>query len=671
MLDSRAARDYRWIMRSAAPLFAVLVACASSPPPSSPKPTPVASTAAAAPPAPRAPRAPIALEQYFKIARVAPDASISADERWVAFATDLGGRMDIWVAPTEGGAPRQLTHVDGFIGAFQFAPKGDHLAYLADQGGNELNRLYLTTSAGAAPVEVTQGDPATARADWVSWIEGGKSLLYKSTRRDPQCFDLYQYDLASGRSKLVWKSDGKLDVALASRDGKRVILSQTLSDVDSQLFLYEAGMKAPVLLTPHSGDVLYAPTSFSANGKTLYFTSDEKGEFTDLYAMDLATRKVTPVLSAGWDVEDAQTSDGGRYFYTSVNADGLSQIVMTELATQKVVPVPGATADRAVVPLAFSPSDRFLAAAILTDGEPRNVVVIDLEKNTSHPIVEVLPESLRGRAMVTSKLVRIPALDGREVPAFLYLPSGPGPFPAEIEIHGGPTAQSSRAYSAWTQYLVSKGVAVLVPNVRGSTGYGKAYTKLDNLDLGGGPLDDVVACKRWLIQNAPVDPERVFVLGGSYGGYMALAAAAFRPTEFALNVDYFGVSDLKSLVESFPPYWAAYSSFIYAKFGDPKNPAHAAYQRDRSPLNALDKVERPLLVVQGENDPRVKKDQSDRVVEKLKGRGVAVHYLVIPGEGHGFSTNEHRLSAYRFTDRFLDRYLFGDTSVQVDETPAP
>jgi dipeptidyl aminopeptidase/acylaminoacyl peptidase len=213
---------------------------------------------------------------------------------------------------------------------------------------------------------------------------------------------------------------------------------------------------------------------------------------------------------------------------------------------------------------------------------------------------------------------------------------------------------------------VSKGYVVLVPNVRGSTGYGKTYTKFDNLDLGGGPLQDVVACKRWLVKDANVDDARVVVLGGSYGGYMALSAAAFTSKEFAANVDYFGVSDLKSLVESFPPYWTSFATYIYKKFGDPNNPEHAKYQHDRSPANYVDRIERPLLVVQGDKDARVKKGQSDRIVSALKQRGVPVHYLVLENEGHGFSKNENFLAVYKLTDRFLDRYIFGDTSVSVD-----
>ena len=192
-----------------------------------------------------------------------------------------------------------------------------------------------------------------------------------------------------------------------------------------------------------------------------------------------------------------------------------------------------------------------------------------------------------------------------------------------------------------------------------------AVRAIFNLSGGGAPLQDIVACKGYLVDKAHVAADKVVVMGGSYGGYMALAAEAFAPNEFAANVDYFGISDLKSLVESFPAYWAAQAAFVYQKFGDPKNPDHAQYQHDRSPLNFVDRIERPLLVVQGDKDARVKKDQSDRMVAAIKKRGVPVHYLVLENEGHGFSRNESYLAAYAATDRFLDRYLFGDTSVEV------
>jgi dipeptidyl aminopeptidase/acylaminoacyl peptidase len=282
------------------------------------------------------------------------------------------------------------------------------------------------------------------------------------------------------------------------------------------------------------------------------------------------------------------------------------------------------------------------------------------------PVAETLPPTLRDRAMITGASVRIPAPDSKTIPAFLYAPPGSGPFPAVIDVHGGPTAQSHRDFSTIRQYLLSKGYVVLVPNVRGSTGYGKTWTRLNNHDIGGGPLRDVVACKHYLVAQAHVAADQVAVMGGSYGGYMALAAATFAPDAFAANVDFFGVSDLKSLVESFHAYWASASAEIYVKFGDPKSPGDVAYQHDQSPIHFIDRVKRPLLVVQGDKDARVKKDQSDRMVEGLRARGVPVHYLVLPNEGHGFTRRENTLRAYALTDRFLDHYLLGDDSVAVE-----
>jgi dipeptidyl aminopeptidase/acylaminoacyl peptidase len=260
--------------------------------------------------------------------------------------------------------------------------------------------------------------------------------------------------------------------------------------------------------------------------------------------------------------------------------------------------------------------------------------------------------------MAPAESVRIPSFDEKPVPAFAYKPSGT-PVGAVILVHGGPTDQAERVFIGFVQYLVSKRYAVLVPNVRGSTGYGKSWTRLDNKDLGGGPLKDVVACKWWLVANANVPDDKVAVVGGSYGGYMALAAEAFAADEFAANVDLFGVSDLKTLVESFPAYWSADASSIYQKFGDPKDPRDAQYQHDRSPIYFVDRMTRPLFVAQGDHDARVRKDQSDRIVEAVRKKGVPVEYLVLQNEGHGFSRTESALRTFQAADAFLDRYLLG------------
>ena len=300
------------------------------------------------------------------------------------------------------------------------------------------------------------------------------------------------------------------------------------------------------------------------------------------------------------------------------------------------------------------------------DVGPARPYALDLKEGRGIPLADSLPPQFRDTRMVTGELVHIPSFDGKLVPAFLYRPSGPGPFPAVIDVHGGPNSQSHRDFSRMRQYLVSKGYAVLVPNVRGSTGYGKTWAKLDDKDLGGSPLQDVVACKKYMVEHANVASDKVAVMGGSYGGYMALAAATFTPNEFAANIDYFGISDIKSLVEGFPAYWSMGIQTIYKKWGDPKNPNDAAYQHDRSPIYYVDQVTKPLLVVQGEKDPRVKMAQSEQMVAALRKRNIPVTYLLLKNEGHGFSQSANSLAVYKLAERFLDRYVLGDPSITVE-----
>lgn len=664
-------------------LVVALSACGPASTPVSEAPPPVApqtqAPAPAQPAAPigKAPTAPVPLEEYFKVRRVG-GASFSHDEKLVAYMSDEGGRMDVWAQPVGGGKAVQLTKVSGFVQSFAFSPTADILLYESDAGGNELPHLYLTDSKGSAPKDLTADYPADRRTDFVSWAEDGKTFLYLSNLRDPQYLDLYEYSLDKKKGELLWESSGKVAFNVASRDHKRFVVMETLTDTDSNLYLVERGKKGDkVLLTPHQGEVLHEASTFSRDGKTLFYTADTGREFRGAYSLDLAGAgaqgkdkklEAKPVLEEQWDVDEVRFSKSWKYFVSNTNVDGTPKVVVRDAASKAEVKLPAPDGAGALVPTTFSKSDRYVGAAMVSDDAPNAVWVLDLKDKKATRLTEVLPKTLEGRKMVTGASILAPSFDGRKVPAYVYRPDGNGPFPAVIDVHGGPTAQSKRRFDPLRQYLVSKGYVVMVPNVRGSTGYGKTYTKLDNMDLGGGPLKDVVACKKWLVDNAKVAPDKVVVLGGSYGGYMALAASTFTPTEFAASVDYFGVSDLKSLVESFPPYWMAFATMIYNKFGDPRNPAHAQYQRDRSPLNHVDKIQRPLLVVQGENDARVKKDQSDRIVAALEKRKVPVHYVVIPGEGHGFSKNDNRLLAYKTTDRFLDRYIWNDPSVQVTNT---
>jgi dipeptidyl aminopeptidase/acylaminoacyl peptidase len=643
----------------------VLVGCGAHAPPA-----PATSAASAAQDAGasvgRAPQAPVPLEQYFATRRFGPP-KFGAADRWVAYSSDEGGRPDVWVQPLAGGPARQITHVVGFLHSYDFSPTRDQLVYGADVGGDEFPHLWMTDSAGSGQRDLTADLPAGRRADFVEWALDGNTFLYLSTARDPRLQDLHEYDVRTGKSRKLWEASGTLALAIATRDHRRFVLLDTRSDVDSNLYLLDLrrGPK-PRLLTPHTGPVLYAPMDFSRDGKTLFFTSDAGGEFQVLKTMELASGKERTVLSEQWDVSGAGFSPRHRWLWTRVNDDGLGRSTVSSARTGKAVSLPPAPGTGAWDPQSFSWSERYLGVLLRGDATPGAAYVLDLSTGEARVLGEPLPPALRNARLAEARRVRIPADDGKQVPAFLYTPATPAPgAPAIILVHGGPTAQSPRRFSPFVQYFVSKGYVVLVPNVRGSTGYGKSWTALDNKDFGGAPLRDVVACKRWLIENASVAADKVAIAGGSYGGYMVLAAATFAPTEFAAHVDYFGVSELKTLVEQFPAYWESFLPFIYAKFGDPRDPTDVAYMHDRSPLYFVDRIQRPLLVVQGDKDVRVRKDQSDRIIDALKRRDVPVHYLVLKNEGHGFSRNESQIAAYGATDRFLDRYLFGDSTRPV------
>jgi dipeptidyl aminopeptidase/acylaminoacyl peptidase len=598
---------------AAASLCALALACAGAKP---------------APQAAQAPRAPVPLDEYFKARRygaLSLDMSFSHDDRLAAFQSDAGGRLDLWVKPLDGGPARQVTRVEGFIGKFAFSPADDVLAYEADVGGDELPHLFLTDSNGSAPRDVTADYPKGRRTRFVQWAPDGKTFLYLSNLRDEKLldlyeYDLYEYDLASGRPHLLWIATGSLAFGAADRAHLRFVLRETLSDKDSNLSLFERGEEQPILLTRHRGDVLYQPLDFTRDGKLL-FTSDQEGEYTGLYSMDLATKRASPLAQQPWDVDSAAESLRHRYRYVAINADGTTRLSVQDLQSGKAVALPEAPLAGGWFPSDFSPGERYLGVFLRTDATPSTPYALDLQTGEARKLDEPLPPSLRGRSMVVGESVRVPSFDGKPVPAFAYRPPR-DPVAAIILVHGGPASQSRRTFGAFTQYLVSKGYAVLVPNVRGSTGYGKSWTRLDSHDLGGGPLQDVVACKWWLVGNAAVPDDKVVVMGGSYGGHMALAAEAFAPDEFAANVDYFGVSDLKT-------------------------------------LGAVDRMKRPLLVVQGDHDPRVTKEQSDRIVEALRARKVPVQYLVLENEGQGFSRTDSMLRAYGATDAFLDRYLLG------------
>jgi dipeptidyl aminopeptidase/acylaminoacyl peptidase len=312
----------------------------------------------------------------------------------------------------------------------------------------------------------------------------------------------------------------------------------------------------------------------------------------------------------------------------------------------------------------ISPSERALALYVNGSRAPSNLYLLDLGTGTLRQLTQNLSPEVDPANLVDAQVVRFPSYDGIAIPSLLYAPLQLGAAdraPAVLWIHGGPGGQSRIGYSAFLQYLANHGYVALAVNNRGSGGYGKTFDKLDDQRHGEADVDDLVWAKRYLASLGYVDTSRVAVTGGSYGGYLTLAAVTFRPDAFAAGIDFFGISNWVRTLRSIPPWWESFRKALYAEMGDPNGPDSVRLYRV-SPLFHAGAIRKPVLVLQGANDPRVLKVESDQIVEAVRGSGGVAEYVVFPDEGHGFIKKENNIKAYRAALEFLDKYVKGATA---------
>ncbi|HZF11961.1 MAG TPA: alpha/beta fold hydrolase, partial [Thermoanaerobaculia bacterium] len=402
--------------------------------------------------------------------------------------------------------------------------------------------------------------------------------------------------------------------------------------------------------------------AFSPDGKALYFTTDRGAEFAYLVRYDLATGKVEEVLRPAWDVRYAYFSHDGRYLVVGINNDARTEVRLFETAGMNPVSLPSLPqAD--VNSISFSRDGHQMAFYADTSRSPRNLYVGEVGgtgAGSYRQLTRSLDPAIDPDALVEAKVVRFKSYDGVEIPGILYSPHGASPehkLPALVFVHGGPGDQSRLGYSAFVQFLVNHGYVIYAINNRGSSGYGKTFFGLDDRKHGEADLDDCVASKKMLADLGYVDPARIGIGGGSYGGYMVLAALAFRPREFAVGVDMYGVANWLRTLQSIPSWWESFRKALYKEMGDPTTDAD--YLKKISPLFHAENIERPLIVLQGVNDPRVLKVESDEVVAAAKRRGTPVEYLLFPDEGHGIAKKANQARGYKAVLDFLDKYLKG------------
>jgi dipeptidyl aminopeptidase/acylaminoacyl peptidase len=594
------------------------------------------------------------VEQFLTTTRHS-GASFSPDGRKILVTSDRSGALNAWAYPVDGGPPVQLT--DSKVNAIRtigYFPRDERILFQQDQGGNaRLHHLYVQSPDGSVrdltPME-------GRRAEFLGWSKDETSFFFMTNERKDSAFDLYEMTLDGYERKLLFTNDTGYDLAAVSRDGRYVALVNAPETIHSDAWIHDRATGKTLPVAPTGGEVAEEPWTFSPDGKSLYYTSDQGAELAYLMRYDVETGKRTEVLRDGkGSVVGAGFTADARYFLVRLDRDARSELRMFD-RDMRPVPLPDLP-DADLGQVEISRDGRSLAF-YANSSAPPDLFVHDLRTGQTRQLTRSLGAGIDPAHLVPGKVARFKSYDGVEIAGILYKPHHASPrnkVPAVVWVHGGPGHQSRIGYNPFIQFLANHGYAIYAINNRGSFGYGKTFYAMDDRKHGEADLDDCVASKKMLIDTGWVEPDRIGILGISYGGYMVLAALTFRPKEFAAGVDFYGPSDWLRLLSAMPPDWGSTRDAMYKEMGHPEKDAERL--RRISPLFHAHRIERPLLVFQGVNDRTVLKTQSDEIVEAVRKKGVPVEYIVFEDEGHGIRRKENQARAYAATVAFLDKYL--------------
>ncbi len=589
--------------------------------------------------------------------------SFSYDEKSILFSSNQTGVFNAFVIPVKGGEPSQLTSSkQDSIFALSFLPHDKRFLFYSDRGGNEIGHIYLQQEDGTAR-DLTPDEKAKSSFHGISYDE--KSFYFTSNKRDPKFMDVYDMDLETFTPRMIFQNEGAYSLGAVSRDRRYLAFSKTITRDNSDIYLYDTTTREFKHLTPHEGDVNYSPGTFSPDSKSLYYLTDEGSEFTYLKKFDLQSGTSEIVLKVDWDIIFAGFSHSGKYMVVGINNNALTEIRIYNTFTNQLVQLPQLPQGQ-ISSVRISKSEKLMSFYVTDSRSPKNLYLYDFETNRYSQLTSTLNPEIDPQDLVEARRVNYPSFDGLDIPAIVYKPHQADPSnkaPAMVWVHGGPGGQSTIHYDPLFQYLVNHGYAIIAVNNRGSSGYGKTFYRLDNHKHGQDDLADCIAAKNYLQTTGYVDADRIGIIGGSYGGYMVLAALTFRPEAFALGVDMFGVSNWLRTLKSFPSWWDPFKESLYREIGNPDT--EEEYLRSISPLFHANKIVRPLMVLQGKNDPRVLKAESDEIVEAARKRSVPVEYIIFEDEGHGFVKKENQIKGYGAILDFLNKYM--PTSISQHE----
>ncbi|MCC7372108.1 MAG: S9 family peptidase [Chloroflexi bacterium] len=598
--------------------------------------------------------------EQFLNARSVYGPTVDGSGRRLYFLSDLTGVPALWSLPLgeEGAWPEPLVvNLDRAQAAYPSRLPG-RLIVAADVGGAERTQLFLLDRPGELPVPLTD-DPETIHL-FGSWHPDNKTIALSTNRRDPRCFDVELLNVETGARRVLWQTDGSSYASQFSPDGQRLLVRRLDTPSEQTVFILDVQTGGVTRLTPGGTPAVYENLTWTEDGRQILAISDVGREFLALVAFDAETGQLVPRLTPACDVDAFALSPNGEQLIYTLNRGGISEVRLRELADggDRKIDLPAGQAHdgyRWVPTFSWLPDSSAALFAFSEPTCPPDIFSVSVATARASQVTSAWRAGLAVAELAPAELIEYPTFDGRTIPAFVFSPPDAprdGTGAAVFFVHGGPESQTRAVFNPVIQFLANRGLTVIAPNVRGSSGYGKTYLKLDDVEKRMDSVKDLAAGAAWAVQAGLAHPKRIGVMGGSYGGFMVLAALTEHPELWAAGVDIVGIANFVTFMERTGPWRRRLRE---AEYGSLEH--HYDFLVSISPIHKADRIVAPLFVVHGANDPRVPIHEAEQLVAKLTELGRPVEYHRYENEGHGLAKLPNKLDAYPKIADFLERAL--------------
>jgi dipeptidyl aminopeptidase/acylaminoacyl peptidase len=588
------------------------------------------------------------------------DSTWSPDGKTVAFITNVSGRNNLWMVPAEGGWPTQLTISNQRQTQPAWSPDGKWIAYISDNDGDEQWDVFIVSPKDGRVVNLTHTPEISEESP--RWSPTARYLAYLVKPKTSSTYEIDVYDMLMREVKHITTgtpADKQNDNPIWSQDGKRIVYTQEQAKgTDSNIFVADVANGQSTLLTPHDGEATYEAADISPDGKTVLITSNAAGGYDNVALLDIATKKITWLTKDKWRINAANFSADGKLVIWTANVEGNTDLYSHNLATGKTtrLPLPAGVNHPAGDHTAFNKDGSHLLYSHSGPTAPGDLWSYNAATGKSQQLTNSLVGGVKAEDMVEPVLVHYPSRDGRwTISALLYVPYNMqrnGKNAAIVYVHGGPTSQTVNSFNRFIQHIVNQGYMVIAPNYRGSTGYGKEFQQANIFDMGGGDLQDVLAAADFVKATGYLDPNKLILMGASYGGYLTMMGVTKAPEVWAAGVPIVPFVNWFTEIENEDP---VLRESDLATMGDPEKEKER--YRDRSPIFFVDQIKAPLFLLAGGHDPRCPASESQQVVDSIKQRGGKVEYKLYENEGHGFSKVENQIDAYKRVSEFLKAHV--------------